>query len=74
MHVITPLLDTLALIYMLCNNYDSILKKRYEKLLAIQPLAWRGQMCFRDNKVTLFYRNIILPTTKFLIWHWCCLR
>ena len=73
-HVITLLLNTLALIYMFWNNYDSIFKKRYEKILAIQPLVWRGQMCFRDNKVTLFYWNIILPSTKFLIRHWCCLR
>ena len=72
-HLITPLVNTFALFLMLCNNNGRILKKRYEKILTIQPLNWRAQICFRDNKMTLFHQNVVLPHTKFLVWHWCCL-
>ena len=45
-------------------------KKRYEKILTLQLSTWRGQLRFRDSKVTLFHRNIVLPHKKFLTQHW----
>ena len=48
----------------------SAFNKRYEKILNLQPSTWRGQLRFRDSKVTLSHRNIVLPPKKFLIWHW----
>ena len=37
----------------------------------LYPFALKGeQLCFRDSKVTLFYRNIVLPP-KTLVWHLC---
>ena len=41
------------------------LKKKTSKIL--KPSTWRGLLCFRDSKITLFQQNIILPPKKFLV-------
>ena len=45
-------------------------KKRYQRILTLQPSAWRRQLCFRDSKITLFHQNIVLPPKNFLVQHW----
>ena len=37
-----------------------------------KPSTLRGQLCFRDSKITLLRRNIVLPDKKFLAWLCCC--
>ena len=49
------------------------LNKRHEKMFTFQLATWRGQLCFRDNKVTLFNRNINLLPKNLLVWHCCYL-
>ena len=48
-------------------------KKRYEKIVTFVPSTWREQQCFRDRKVTLYDRNIILSPKKLLVLLWCYL-
>ena len=34
-------------------------------ILTLQPLTWRGQVCFKDNEIPLFIllpQNIVMPT------------
>ena len=44
--------------------------QEFRHLPLIKPSAWRGQLCFRDSKASLFTRNIILPLKSFLVWNW----
>lgn len=37
-----------------------------------KPSTLTGQLCFRDSKITLFRRNIVLPAEKSLASLCCC--
>ena len=51
--------------------FVNILKKRCEATFTHQSSSWRGQLCFKDSKVTLFHRDIVLLPKQLLLWHWC---
>ena len=52
--------------------FDS-LKIRYEATFTQQSSTWKRQLCFKDSKVTLFRRDIVLLPKQLLFWHWCYL-
>ena len=59
-------------------SFVDILKKRYEAIFTHESSAWRDQLCFKDSKITLFHRDMVLlpkqlmqhrkPSYCFRIW------
>ena len=47
-----------------CSSYLPTLKNRYEKILTVQPSTLRGQLCFRDSKVTFYRKGIYCKLQK----------
>ena len=54
-------------------SFVDSLQKRYEATFTHQSSTWRRQLCFKDSKVTLFHRDIVLLPKQLLFWHWCYL-
>ena len=54
------------------SSFDS-LKIRYEATFTQQSSTWKRQLCFKDSKVTLFHRDIVLLPKQLLFWNWCYL-
>ena len=56
-----PLSLPLSLSFSLSLSLSPTFNKKNEKILTLQPSTRRGQLCFRDSKVTLLHRYIVSP-------------
>ena len=48
-------------------SFVNIFKKRYKATFTHQSSQWRGQLRFKDDKVKLFHRDIVLVPKQLLL-------